>query len=221
MKHRDPRRLNEVIARLRRAHADIELSEEEVSGDPLEQFSAWLDAALTAGLILPNAMTLATANSDGRPSARMVLLKGFDERGFVFYTNYESRKATELAANPRAAIVFHWPELERQVRACGSVSAVGRDESEAYWATRPFGTRLGTWASPQSDVIEGRRTLDDALAAVTARFEGNDVPLPPNWGGYVLSPKEIEFWQGRRNRLHDRLRYRRAGREWIIERLAP
>ena len=218
---RDRLRLNEVIARLGRGHADVGLSEDDVDPDPIEQFERWLEAALEADLILPNAMVLATATPEGRPSARMVLLKGVDERGFIFYTNYESRKAMEIRANPRAALVFHWAELERQVRVTGPVMRVPREESEAYWRTRPRGTQLGAWASRQSEVIPERGLLDDALRAATERFGSDDVPLPSSWGGYVLHPEEIEFWQGRLNRLHDRLLYRRAAKEWIVERLCP
>ena len=218
---RDRLRLNEVIARLGRGHADVGLSEDDVDPDPIEQFERWLEAALEADLILPNAMVLATATPEGRPSARMVLLKGVDERGFIFYTNYESRKAMEIRANPRAALVFHWAELERQVRVTGPVMRVPREESEAYWRTRPRGTQLGAWASRQSEVIPERGLLDDALRAATERFGSDDVPLPSSWGGYVLYPEEIEIWQGRLNRLHDRLLYRRGAKECIVERLCP
>ncbi len=221
MSEGDEPALNEVIARLRRGHADVPLSEDEVGSDPLEQFDAWLRAALRADLILPNAATLATATPQGRPSARMVLLKGLDPRGFVFYTNYDSRKGRELAANPHAALVFHWPALERQVRVAGTVDRVSREESEAYWRSRPRATQLGAWASRQSEVIAGRGTLDEALRRVTERYAGVEVPLPPSWGGYVLHPQEIEFWQGRLNRLHDRLLYRSAAGAWMLERLSP
>jgi len=213
-------RLNSAIARLGRGHADVELRAEDLAGDPIEQFAAWLEAALAEDLLLPNAMTLATATTEGRPSARIVLLKGFDASGFVFFTNYSSRKARELESNPHAALVFHWAELERQVRVCGMVARVAKAQSESYWATRPRATRLGAWASQQSSVIASRAELDDALRDASLRFQ-DDVPLPPQWGGYRLTPDEVEFWQGRRDRLHDRFLYRRAEGAWIIERLAP
>ncbi|MGH7536824.1 MAG: pyridoxamine 5'-phosphate oxidase, partial [Gemmatimonadales bacterium] len=169
----------------------------------------------------PNAMTLATATADGAPSARIVLLKGFDRRGFVFFTDYRSRKAAELAANPRAALVFHWEELERQVRITGRVERVTHQESEAYFLTRPMGSRLGAWVSHQSQVIPGREVLEDGLRAMGERFADGQVPLPPHWGGYRLAPDSIEFWQGRANRLHDRIRSGREGVGWRLERLAP
>jgi pyridoxamine 5'-phosphate oxidase len=212
--------LGETIAFLGRGHADVGLAEGDLAARPADQFAAWMGVALDAGLILPNSMTLATATKDGAPSARIVLLKGFDDEGFVFYTNHVSRKGRELAENPRAALVWHWAELERQVRAAGSVETVTTREAEAYWRTRPVGSRLGAWASPQSEVIAGRGELDRRLAEAE-REHGADPPLPPFWGGYRLRPEEVEFWQGRRNRLHDRLRYRRAGRAWVVERLAP
>ena len=221
MNEREPDRLNETLAHLGRGHADVELSEHEAAPDAVEQFEAWMRAALGAGLILPNAMVLATADARGRPSARMVLLKGVDGRGFTFYTNYASRKGRELEANPHAALVFHWAELERQVRVTGSVARLPLEESEAYWRSRPRASQLGAWASPQSEVIGGRTELDRALEAAAERFRDAEVPLPPTWGGYVLEPEEIEFWQGRLNRLHDRLVYRRAAEGWTLERLAP
>ena len=212
--------VNAVIAHLGRSHADVELDAGDLGASPIDQFGIWLHDALRAELILPNAMTLATSSSDGRPSARMVLLKGFDDAGFVFYTNYASRKGRQLAANPHAALVFHWPELERQVRVTGTVTQVERAEADSYWRSRPLETRLGAWASPQSEVITGRAVLDEALRAARARFS-TEVPLPEQWGGYRVRPDEIEFWQGRRNRLHDRFLYTRSADGWKVERLAP
>lgn len=190
--------------------------------DPLVQFARWLEEARAAGLELPEAMTLATADAEGVPSARMVLLKGVDERGFLFFTNTESRKAGELAANPRAALVFHWAqEPRRQTLAAGTVEPLPREESEAYFRTRPLGSRLGAWASRQSEPIPGREVLDRAYAEAQARY-GEDPPLPPWWGGYVLHPEALELWQNRPNRLHDRFRYTRSeGGAWRLERLAP
>ena len=198
------------------------LSEADLAPDPFAQFQAWFDTALAAGLPEPNAMTLDTATPDGRPSARMVLIKGVDPRGFVFYTNYESRKGRELEANPWAALVFYWPELERQIRIEGRVERVAAEESDAYFASRPLGSRLGAWASPQSQVIPGRDVLEARLRDLEARFASGDVPRPPHWGGYRVVPEAVEFWQGRPSRLHDRLRYtRQADGRWAIERLAP
>ena len=213
--------LGQVIARLGRGHADIELSESEVVSDPFELFERWMRAALQADLILPNAVALATADSEGRPSARMVLLKGLDERGFVFYTNYESRKGRELTINPRAALVFHWAELERQVRVTGSVERVPHAESEEYWGSRPRASQVSAWASRQSEVVRDRSVLDEAVREVEESYGDGEIPLPPAWGGYVLAPEEIEFWQGRLNRLHDRLRYVRVDEGWKLERLSP
>jgi pyridoxamine 5'-phosphate oxidase len=206
----------------RREEAALQpLEEAGVDADPIVQFGRWFADALASDLIEPTAMTLATADSGGRPSARMVLLKGFGEGGFVFYTNYGSRKAGELADNPAAALVFWWPSLQRQVRVEGPVERVSREQSAAYFATRPLGSRLGAWASAQSQVIESRTELEERLAELTARYLGGDVPLPPFWGGYRLRPEVIEFWQNRPDRLHDRLRYRRDPDGWVIERLSP
>jgi pyridoxamine 5'-phosphate oxidase len=205
---------------MRWEYAREALAEADVDADPVVQFGRWFEQATQAGLLEPSAMTLATATPDGRPSARMVLLRGFDERGFCFYTNYESRKAAELAANPRAALVFWWDALERQVRIEGRVEPTSRAESEAYFASRPPGSQLSAAASPQSQVID-RATLERRVAELATSLPDGMVPLPDFWGGYRLTPEVVEFWQGRPNRLHDRLRYRRAGDAWVIERLAP
>lgn len=209
------------LASLRRSYARASLGEGDVAADPIAQFLAWFDDAQAAELREPNAMTLATATPDGAPSARIVLLKGVDERGFVFYTDYRSRKGEELAANPRAALVFHWAELERQVRVTGTVARVSREESEAYYRTRPVGSRIGAWASHQSRPIAGRAELEAREAELARRYADGDVPLPPHWGGYRVAPETVEFWQGRPSRLHDRLRYVREEGGWRVERLAP
>jgi pyridoxamine 5'-phosphate oxidase len=193
---------------------------DELDPSPLVQFQRWFDDAAAAGVRDPDAMTVATATVDGIPSARTLLLRGFDERGFAFYTNLESAKALDLASNPRAALVFHWREVERQVRVSGSVVRVPTAEAEAYWGNRPLGSRLTAWASPQSEVIESRAVLEARVADVQARV-GDDPPLPPFWGGYRLVPSQLELWQGRADRLHDRFRYRLVDREWRLERLAP
>ena len=206
---------------LRREYMRASLSEQDAPADPLAFFDRWFTDAARAEVRDANAMTLATADATGAPSARIVLLKGVDEGGFVFYTDYRSRKAAELEANPRAALVFYWPELERQVRVTGPASRVPRPETEQYFATRPRGSRISAWASEQSHIIPGRSTLDAAVAEVEKRFADADVPAPPHWGGYRVVPDAVEFWQGRSNRLHDRLRYVRAGDGWRVERLAP
>jgi pyridoxamine 5'-phosphate oxidase len=198
------------------------LLEADAPANPLALFAQWYLDAESAELPEPSAMTLATATADGIPDARIVLMRGFDERGFVFYTNYESRKAAELMENPRAALVFLWASLKRQIRIEGQVEVVSAAESDAYFRTRPFGHRLGALASPQSQVIPDRQFLEERLQRLLEKYsEDDDVPRPANWGGYRVVAEAIEFWQSRENRLHDRLRYRRAGDAWIIERLAP
>jgi pyridoxamine 5'-phosphate oxidase len=197
------------------------LTEADADVNPIVEFNRWFDDAVAAELRHPNAMTLATVDAEGRPSARVVLLKGVDERGFVFFTNYESRKGRELAARPVASLVFFWCELERQVRVDGTVTKASDDESDAYFATRPYGSQIGAWASEQSAVVASREVLEARARELEVRFAGGEVPRPDHWGGYRVAPVAIEFWQGRPNRLHDRLRYRLEGGVWTRERLAP
>ena len=210
------------VSGLREEYTRAGLTEADAHPDPVEQFRRWFDEALAANLYEPNAMTLATATREGRPSARVVLLKGFDERGFVFYTNYEGRKARELEENPYCALAFYWGDLERQVRVEGRAGRVIKEESDAYYESRPRGSRLGTWASAQSRPVEDREALEERLRGLEAEYEGREVPRPPFWGGYRVEPESVEFWQGRENRLHDRLLYRRQdGGGWRVERLQP
>jgi pyridoxamine 5'-phosphate oxidase len=200
----------------------VPLDEQDVDPDPMVQFDRWYRDAFRAALERPDAMALATVGPDGSPSVRIVLLKGADPDGFVFYTNYESHKARDLARNPNAALVFHWPELHRQVRVSGTVSPISRQESERYFATRPREARLAAWASRQSEAIESRDDLEERFRQLEAEYEGREIPLPPYWGGFRLRPEWIEFWQGHAHRLHDRLRYRREPvGGWVLERLAP
>jgi pyridoxamine 5'-phosphate oxidase len=208
------------LASLRKSYERAELDESASEADPLAQFGLWLAQAIEAKLTEPNAMTLATVGADGRPSTRVVLIKGFDARGIVWYTNYASRKGRELALHAAAALQFHWVELERVVRIEGHVERVSAQESDAYFATRPLDSRIGAWASPQSQVVASRAVLLANAAKFGARFLLNP-PRPPHWGGYRLRPDAWEFWQGRRSRLHDRLRYRLEGDRWTRERLAP
>jgi pyridoxamine 5'-phosphate oxidase len=208
------------ISQLRKSYERAELSETASHADPLAQFAQWFDEARRGEVPEPNAMTLATVGHDLRPSTRVVLIKGFDERGLVWYTNYDSRKAQQLAGNPWAALQFHWVELERVVRIEGVVEKVNDADSDRYYASRPLDSRIGAWASPQSQVIAGRAWLVAEAAKYGARFLLNP-PRPPRWGGYRLKPDRWEFWQGRKSRLHDRLRYRLDADAWVRERLAP
>lgn len=206
----------------RREYMKAGLSEAELDPNPLLQFQKWFQQAVDAGMLEPNASVLATADKEGRPSARTMLLKAVDERGFTFFTNYESRKGRELSENPRAALVFPWIELERQVIITGPITRISREESEAYFKVRPRGSRLGAWASKQSSVITGRAELEERIARLERQFPNEEIPLPPNWGGFLLAPDQIEFWQGRPSRLHDRLQYtKQANGTWRIERLSP
>jgi pyridoxamine 5'-phosphate oxidase len=209
------------ISALRREYARGDLSEKSVDSDPIVQFRRWFDQALEAQVIDANAMTVATAAPDGRPSARVLLLKELDDRGFVFYTNLASAKSRDLAANPFAALCFYWAELERQVRIEGRVEPISDEEADAYFASRPHGSRVGAHASPQSSVIPSAEFLAERVSALEAKFEGSEIPRPANWGGYRLIPDRIELWQGRPSRLHDRLVYQRSGNDWELQRLAP
>ena len=209
------------IADLRTEYRLAALAEHDVADDPIVQFGRWFDEAIAAQVVEPNAMCLATTTPDAYPSARIVLLKGVDARGFVFYTDYRSRKGIELADNPHAALCFFWPELERQVRVAGAVQRVSRVESDDYFRSRPLPSRLGAWTSHQSAIVSSRDALEAELAHNAARFAESDVPLPEHWGGFRVVPEEIEFWQGRPSRLHDRLQFRRVSGMWQRQRLSP
>lgn len=208
--------------KLRREYTDAGLNEQDLDANPFKQFEKWFQEAVDAKIDLPDAMTLATATKDGIPSARIVLLRGNDERGFVFYTDYESQKGKELAENPNAALVFYWRELDRQVRITGQVSKVSRENSQNYFQSRPVDSRLAALASKQSEVLPDRKVLEERFEQLAAQYQDEDIPLPSNWGGYRLSPNMIEFWSGRPSRLHDRLRYTRQPNDnWRIERISP
>ena len=213
--------MDEKLIALRRDYLTATLDEVDVSPDPLEQFGVWMEQALAADVLDVEAMALATVSGDGTPSARVVLLRGYDARGFSFYTNYESSKGVDLAANPKCALVFHWREIERQVRIQGVAKRVDDEESEKYFATRPLGSQLGAWASRQSAVLDGRHELEQRWKALEIEHEGSEIPRPVFWGGYRVQPEMMEFWQGRRNRLHDRLRYLKTKDGWKLQRLAP
>jgi pyridoxamine 5'-phosphate oxidase len=220
MSNADPPAIAPQLANLRKDYALKTLEEAQVDREPLKQFGVWMVEAIHAQVPEPTAMTLSTVSADGKPSGRIVLLKGVDPRGFVFYTNYESRKGRELAERPVAALTFMWKELERQVRVEGSVEKVSAEESDAYFATRPLGSRIGAWASPQSTPLQSRAWLEVRWHELTEQH-GENPPRPPHWGGYRVLPEKIEFWQGRLSRLHDRIVYARQGNAWRIERLAP
>jgi pyridoxamine 5'-phosphate oxidase len=211
----------ETLAALRREYGEAGLDVPDLATDPIAMFRRWLVDSVAAGLHEPNAMVVSTVSAQGRPSSRMVLLKALDERGFVFYTNYDSRKGIELSANPGCALLFPWHDLQRQVRVEGRAEQVSAEESAAYFATRPRPSQLGAWASPQSRLVESRDELDRRYAESETRFGDDPVPLPPRWGGFRVVPDAVEFWQGRRDRMHDRMVYRRAGEGWEVVRLAP
>ena len=210
-----------ALADLRKDYSLAGLAEKDLARDPFRQFEKWFQEAEASKLVEPNAMILATATRDGRPSARTVLLKGVDGRGFVFYSNYESRKGRELDANPHATLVFPWFAFERQVIVEGVLTKVAREENEAYYHSRPRASQLAAWVAQQSSIISGRSVLEDGMKAVERKYEGTEAPLPANWGGWRLAPETVEFWQGRRSRLHDRLCYRLIDAAWVRERLAP
>jgi pyridoxamine 5'-phosphate oxidase len=209
------------VRTLRHEYETRGLDVSDLAPDPLAQFARWYEDAAAEGIYEPHAMTLSTAGPDGRPVSRYVLLRGMDDRGFQFFTSYRSAKARDLDARREAALTWGWLELHRQVRARGTVTRLPAAESDAYFESRPRGSQIAAWASPQSEVIAGREELERRVAEVEARFEGRPVPRPEHWGGYLLEPADVEFWQGRKSRLHDRLRYRRSGGAWIVERLAP
>jgi pyridoxamine 5'-phosphate oxidase len=206
---------------LRKEYTSAGLDKADVDPDPIVQFHQWFEKVIEADLHEPNAMILATATAEGKPSARTVLLKGYDQRGFVFYTNYKGRKAGELEVNPTCALLFYWGELERQVRIEGLARRLSGEESDAYFASRPRGSRLGAWASEQSHPVDDRSILEERVRALEGEYEGHEIPRPPFWGGYRVEPDTIEFWQGRENRLHDRIVYHRSRRGWKIVRLQP
>lgn len=213
--------ISQIISQLRREYVSHPLTEQSVSSDPIDQFHGWFQEVMQVDQPDPEAMTLSTALPDGRVSGRIVLLKGFDRKGFVFYTNYGSRKSVEMSVNPHAALTFYWPALNRQVRIEGRIEKVSTEESCEYFRTRPRGSQVGAWASPQSSEIDGREVIENRLAELERQFGDGEIPCPPFWGGFLLVPDWIEFWQGRESRLHDRILYSLIEGEWKITRLAP
>ena len=209
------------LADLRREYSRHGLSENSVDADPFAQFSAWMNEALNSEIIEPTAMTASTVDAAGRPSSRVVLLKGIDAQGFVFFTNYDSKKASDLDINPNISLHFFWPDLERQVIISGTTAKTSREESEEYFAKRPVESQIGAWASKQSSVLQTRKELEDGVAEIGQRFAGQEIPCPPFWGGFRVTPESFEFWQGRASRLHDRICYTRNGNAWMISRLSP
>lgn len=209
------------LSELRRDYVTGGLSEADLADEPVAMFRSWMHDALRAGIHEPNAFVLSTVSSQGLPASRIVLLKGLDERGFVFFTNYGSRKAADLSVNPACALLFPWHVLERQVRVEGTATALSEQENDAYFATRPRASQIGAWASPQSEVVADRSVLDQLYKEMEERFGDGDIPRPEQWGGFCVVPEVVEFWQGRRSRMHDRLRYRRTSDGWVTERLAP
>ena len=213
--------IKNFVNTIRRDYTHKTFDETTAKPNPYEQFESWLAEAIESDIFEPNAMVLATASKSGKPSARIVLLRGFEEEGFTFYTNYDSRKALEMEENPQASLLFYWAEIERQVRIEGTISRVGKDVSDDYFASRPRESQIGAWISPQSKVIESRAFLEQKFAELAEQWKKNQITRPPNWGGYILRPDAFEFWQGRESRLHDRLFYKKTENGWEIERLAP
>jgi pyridoxamine 5'-phosphate oxidase len=213
--------MNEAIAGIRKDYKLKSLLEADLKKDPVEQFSIWWDEAVKSDIAEVNAMTLATCNADGRPSARIVLFKGLTNDGFVFYTNYQSNKGKELERNPYAALVFFWKELERQVRIEGAVEKINEAESDSYFQSRPAGSKIGAWSSAQSSTVASREVIEESYLNYLKKFDTNPIPRPPFWGGYIVKPKKMEFWQGRSSRLHDRIMYSKQNEDWKIERLSP
>ena len=213
--------IDPAIARIRKEYQQQSLVEKDVDINPIQQFANWWNAALQSNIEEPNAMTLATCNVHGQPTARIVLLKTFTKEGFVFFTNYESRKSVDIKGNPKAALLFFWKEIERQVRIEGDVIEINSQDSDDYFVSRPYSSKIGAWSSPQSQVIPGREILEDNIKLFEEKFGDNDITRPPYWGGYIVKPELMEFWQGRPGRLHDRIRYSLLDNKWKIERLAP
>ncbi len=213
--------IKQAVAMLRREYDGIPLDKESVDSNPFLEFSKWFEIAVKEIENDPNAMILGSANREGQPATRTVLLKGFDDTGFIFYSNYESRKAKDLAENNKVSLTFYWPDLMRQLHIQGTVEKISEEMSDQYFKSRPAGSKLGAWASKQSSVIESREILEESLRTFEKKFSSAEIPRPPNWGGYLVKPNRFEFWQGRLNRLHDRIVYRKEGENWVIERLAP